>query len=422
MSSTSMTRRWSIVAMLFLFMLINYADKAVIGLASVPIMDELQLTNTQFGTIGSAFFLLFSVSGVVGGFLSTRVSSKALLLGMALLWTVAQAPMIGTVSFTTLIAMRILLGAGEGPAFPLTLHAAYKWFDDRHRTLPTSIIASGAAFGTGVIAPGVTAIILHLGWHAAFAVLSGASLLWALCWAIWGAEGKVDIVAAPALAARHIPYRRLILSRTAIGVFVGGFAAYWALTLNVVWLAAYLVKGAGFTLAQAGAIIVLPSATQIVLALSLGSWADRRVRAGVSSRLARGIAGGICLVAAGGAMMLMPLIANPVLKIPLIALAFSAGSVFFTLGSPLIAEIAPPRQRGALLGITNSIHALAGLIAPIAMGWVVDVGADPVAGFRTGLIAAGAFVVVGGCIAMLLIDPQADLRSWGAPDDAEPAR
>ena len=37
---------WLIVALLFLFMLINFADKAVIGIAAVPIMQELQLSRT----------------------------------------------------------------------------------------------------------------------------------------------------------------------------------------------------------------------------------------------------------------------------------------------------------------------------------------------------------------------------------------
>ena len=34
---------WAIVALLFLFMMINFADKAIIGLAGVPIMTELEL-------------------------------------------------------------------------------------------------------------------------------------------------------------------------------------------------------------------------------------------------------------------------------------------------------------------------------------------------------------------------------------------
>src|SRR5580692_5898316 len=64
---------WRIIALLFLFMLINFADKAVIGIAAVPIMQELQLSPSEFGLIGSSFFLLFAVSAIVTGFVVNRV-------------------------------------------------------------------------------------------------------------------------------------------------------------------------------------------------------------------------------------------------------------------------------------------------------------------------------------------------------------
>ena len=127
---------WAIVALLFLFMMINFADKAIIGLAGVPIMTELNLTPKQFGLVGSSFFLLFSISAVVTGFIVNRVQSKWVLLVMGLVWSLVQFPMLGTVGIELLIACRIVLGAGEGPAYPVALHAAYKWFPDEKRAIP----------------------------------------------------------------------------------------------------------------------------------------------------------------------------------------------------------------------------------------------------------------------------------------------
>src|SRR6266480_2706870 len=72
-------RAWLVVAMLFLFIVINFADKAVLGLAAVPIMKDLNLTNAQFGTVGSSLFFLFSISAVLVGFIANRVPSKHLL-------------------------------------------------------------------------------------------------------------------------------------------------------------------------------------------------------------------------------------------------------------------------------------------------------------------------------------------------------
>jgi MFS transporter, ACS family, D-galactonate transporter len=36
-------RGWIVVVLLFMFMVINFADKAVIGIAAIPIMQELEL-------------------------------------------------------------------------------------------------------------------------------------------------------------------------------------------------------------------------------------------------------------------------------------------------------------------------------------------------------------------------------------------
>ena len=49
---------WKITFLLFLFMLVNFADKIVVGLAGAPIMDELKLSPEQFGFLGSSFFIL----------------------------------------------------------------------------------------------------------------------------------------------------------------------------------------------------------------------------------------------------------------------------------------------------------------------------------------------------------------------------
>jgi sugar phosphate permease len=147
---------WAVVVLVFLFMLVNFADKAVVGLSSVPIMQELRLSHAQFGLLGSAFFLLFSISGVAVGFLANRVRTKTLMGVMGTVWALALWPVSAMSSLAVLVGSRVVLGAAEGPAFPVALHAVYKWFGDRHRAVPTSVVASGAAFGAGIVAPLIT--------------------------------------------------------------------------------------------------------------------------------------------------------------------------------------------------------------------------------------------------------------------------
>jgi hypothetical protein len=94
-------RAWAITLLLALFMLINFLDKIVLGLVAVPIMDELQLTAKQFGDIGSGFFWLFAIGGVLGGFLANRFRAGALITAMVLIWPVCQLPIAYTASIRT---------------------------------------------------------------------------------------------------------------------------------------------------------------------------------------------------------------------------------------------------------------------------------------------------------------------------------
>jgi MFS family permease len=124
--------------------------------------------------------------------------------------------------------------------------------------------------------------------------------------------------------------------------------------------------------------------------------------------------GGACVALAGLAMISLPLATSAPLQILLVMVAFASGSVIYTLGPALIGEISPVGQRGAMLGMSNAFYTLAGLAAPTVMGMLVDVGANPKAGFGTGFEFAGLLIVAGGLAAMLLIDPKTDLARFNA--------
>ena len=181
-------------------------------------MQELQLSPRQFGLLGSSFYLLFAVSAIVTGFIVNRVQTRWALLTMGLVWALTQFPMLGTVGFATLVACRVALGAGEGPAYPVALHSTYKWFPNELRTLPTAIIAQGAGIGIMVALPLLNWVIVNYSWHWAFGVLGIAGLAWSAAWLVLGREGSMTAAtgtdATP--TPERIAYGRLLLSPTII--------------------------------------------------------------------------------------------------------------------------------------------------------------------------------------------------------------
>src|SRR5262245_1891103 len=214
--------------------------------------------------------------------------------------------MLGAVSLTTLLACRITLGAGEGPAYPVAIHALYKWFPNEKRTFPTSLVAIGGTFGVGFIAPLLTWIIVTYNWHVGFGFLGVVGLIWVVAWMIIGKEGPIDVhTEGKDQAAPRVPYAKLLTSRTFLGVTIGGFAAYWAIALAIVWLPAFLIKACEYTPTQTGWIVVAPSVLQLVVIPGAGFLSQKLLGIGIASRISRGFFASACILLAGASMILL---------------------------------------------------------------------------------------------------------------------
>jgi len=401
---------WLMVALLFLFMLVNFADKTVIGIAAVPMMQELRLSPREFGLIGSSFFLLFPVSAVVTGFIVNRVQTRWALLVMGLVWALTQFPMLGTVGFATVVACRVALGAGEGPAYPVALHSAYKWFPNERRTLPTAVIAQGAGIGIMVALPLLNWIIVRHSWHWAFGVLGITGLAWSAAWLVLGREGP--LTAPRAADAHRVAYGQLLFSPTVIASWCASFGAQWGLSQALSWQGAFLIKGLGFTQGSIGLLGALPAGASVILVISAGWFSQRLLARGVSSRMARGIFGGACVALGGAALAMMPFVPSIPAKIALTTIGVALPSVIYVIANAVVGEIVPVAQRGALLAIGTAVSTSAGILAPYVMGSVVEAAATPLDGFNTGFMICGVVMLVGGIIAMALVRPEREAMRW----------
>ena len=399
---------WKITFLLFLFMVVNFADKIVVGLAGVPIMDDLKLDAEQFGKLGSSFFLLFSVSAIIVGFIVNRVSTRWVLLVMAVIWSLSQFPMVGTVSFTTLLICRIILGAGEGPAFAVAAHALYKWFPDEKRTLPTAILSQGSAFGVIIAVPALNWVIVNYSWHHAFGVLGVVGLMWAVVWLMLGKEGPLVSTAEQAASEPRIPYFQLLTSRTFIGCVAATFGAYWALSLGLTWFTPFIVQGLGFSQKEAGLISVLPWVFGATIVLLTGWISQVMLARGYTTRGARGVLGAAPLVVGGCILAMLPHVSGSGLQVALLVIGSGLCGSIYVVCPPMLGEFTPVSQRGAVIAIYGAIYTLAGIIAPLTMGHVIKYAATPIEGYMTGFTINAAIMVASGVLGLLLLWPNTE--------------
>jgi MFS family permease len=399
---------WGITFLLFLYMLVNFADKIVVGLAGVPIMTDLKLEPEQFGLLGSSFFFLFSISAIIVGFIVNRIETRWVLLVLAVVWALAQFPMVGTVSFTTLLICRIVLGAGEGPAGAVAVHAIYKWFPDEKRALPTAVLSQGSAFGVILAVPALNWVIVNHSWHYAFGALGVVGLMWVAAWLVWGKEGPLVQTTAMAAAEQRIPYFQLLTSRTFIGCCVATFGAYWALSLGLTWFTPFIVKGLGFSQADAGWISILPWVFGAIVVILTGWISQAMMARGFTTRVARGVLGSVPLVVGGLILAMLPHVAPGGLMIALLVVGSGLCGSIYVVCAPMLGEFTPVSQRGAVIAIYGAIYTLAGIVAPQVMGSVIQHAGGLLEGYMTGFTINAVVMITSGVLGLLLLWPNTE--------------
>ncbi|WP_306318040.1 MULTISPECIES: MFS transporter [unclassified Streptomyces] len=413
---------WRTTWLLLAFMVVNFADKAVLGLAGPEIRADFGITRQEFGTAQSAFFALFSVAALGVSALTKRVRTTPLLLGLALLWSAAQLPMLwGAAGFGTLVATRVLLGAAEGPAAPVAMHHVHGWFPQRERALPTALLLVGAAAGVAVAAPALSWVITHWGWRWSFGAVGLVGLVWALVWRLWGAEGPLAPAVGKGMPQSQqdmltVPLRRILLSPTFLTAAYASFAAYWSMSTLLTWAPDYLESVVGWDLHQASTMVGLGALANGAVLLVHGFVTRRSALRGTPPRLPVGMGAGLLVVLAGCASAAYGLSDSLAVKVPMMLGPMALAMVMLTFASTACARIAPPSQRGVVLGVLTCVYALGGILSPLVLGGMVDSAATVPAGYEHGWLLTSGLLVTGGILAAVFCRPERTAERLGVPE------
>jgi sugar phosphate permease len=298
-------------------------------------------------------------------------------------------------------------GRGRRASFSVAVHAIYKWFPDEKRTLPTAILSQGAAFGVIVAVPALNWVIVTYCWHHAFGALGITGLLWAAVWLIVGKEGLFDANTVTPTSAElvRVPYLQLLTSRTFIGCCLSTFGPYWALSLGITWFTPFIVTGLHFSQKDAGWISLFPWVIGAAVVLIAGWLSQFLVAHGISTRGARGVLGAAPLFVSGLILLLIYRVDDPAILIAALALGSGLSGAIYVVCPAMIGEFTPETQRGAVLSIYGAIYPIAGILAPLTMGNVLQQATVPLEGYLTGFAVNGAILIISGALGLILLRP-----------------
>jgi MFS family permease len=396
----------AVVPLLALVIFINYVDRGNLATAAPLIKDELGLSATQIGVLISAFFWSYTPAQILAGWLAEHASAhKTLAIGLAV-WALATAASGLVGSFMALLLFRVVLGAGESVVFPCTSKLLAQHLPVERLGMANGLtlvgLGLGPAFGTFVGGELMSA----WGWRDVFVVFGLVSLLWLVPW--WSATRDMASRTVPHPTRRVPSFLEIIRRREAVGACLGHFCANYVLYFVISWLPLFLVKERGFSvtqMAEVGGLIYVVYAASTWLS---GWFSDRWMRARASANRVRktGIVGALALIA-----ITLPLAATGGEFVSLASLFVAAMAM--GLGTPNVFGIAQtlagPQAAAKWVGVQNCIGNIAGIVAPIVTGVVVDrTGA-----FFWAFAVAGAVSLI-GTIGWGFVIPRVAPLDWPA--------
>ena len=384
--SAETSKRYAVVGMCFAAVFVCYIDRVNISVAAIAMQSEFGWTETTKGLVLSSFFVGYMLTMAVAGWLADRFGGK-LVLGLAVIWWslfTVLTPWAAYSSMAMLIAARVALGLGEAATFPASYGLFSRWVPVEERARSISLLASGVPIGTLFALVTTGWIVANYGWPAVFYWFGAVGIVWAVAWFRFVhddpashpriSSAELDRIGAGAREPReklHFPWRAFLKLPAFWALLVNHFCSNVLLYVSLAWLPSYFRDAQGLSLTGAGLYSAAPWLSMFVLT-NVGGWfADYLQRRGMSVVAVRKTMQTVGLV--GGAVFLLMLrgVESPNVAVLLMCGALGVASFCVSGYATNHLDIAP-RYAGVLLGITNTVGTIPGIVGVALTGWLVD--------------------------------------------------
>lgn len=147
----SIRRRWFLVGILTMAMMLSFTDRNVFNLAIEPIRHDLGISDVQISLlIGISFISLYSVCSIAFGYIAD-VANRTILIGIAILFWSSMSALCGFASTYWQLAIgRAGIGIGEAALQPNAVSLIRDSFPLEQRGRAFGIYGVGPVLGVGL--------------------------------------------------------------------------------------------------------------------------------------------------------------------------------------------------------------------------------------------------------------------------------
>lgn len=378
--------RWWIFGFFVLVMIINYLDRSSLSIAMPLIGKDLHLDPVITGTILSAFGWSYTLMQLPGGWLVDRLRPRKVVSGSLIGWGIAEGLTGLAGGVASLIGLRMLLGVFEGPVQNGANTSLTRWLRRDERARGSTLVDGGGPLGTAFGGLLVTGLIIWLGtWRLAFAVVGAITVVIGVVAWLWMRDNPAD---HPLITEEEVAYLEADRSADQKASEPGSvlqyfrYASPWLLLLGffgfdaiqyglLTWAPTYVSQVQHVSFGMTGVWTFVIFGIGFVGEIFAGQLADRWIRSGTSPNLVLRSMLGFAGFAVAVAITLVNFVSSPIGAILLIS-----GANFFLRWGGLYwsvpARLADDHHVGRLSGAMNFSGNVAGILTPIAIGFIVQ--------------------------------------------------
>jgi MFS family permease len=387
-------------------LMINYVDRGTISTAAPLIKSEFRLDELQMGLLLSAFFTTYVLSQPFMGILVDRLGAARVLAAGFTVWSIGTFLTGLSAGVAGLVALRLVMGAGESVCYPSGFALISQRVEHRQRARATAVMQLGSVVGPalGTYVGGL--VMVRYGWRTMFMALGLSSLLWLIPW-----------IGQPPVRPRERPADRggtagprwieIVRQRALWGTVFGNFCSNYAFYFVFTWVPLYLVEERGLSLDSMknvqSLIFVMDSASILATGWLIDWWIRRGATASLAYKSALGLSAagvGLCLLSLSGAGAT----AGAAL---LLATGLADGLNSPSVGA-LTQRFAGPLATGRWMGTQNAVSNTAGILAPSVSGYLIKHNGGH---YTVALWVTGAVALL-GLLAWFFVVPRVEPVDW----------
>jgi len=367
-----------ILAMLVILGVVTFLDRINISVAGSSIMKDLNLSAAEWGWVQSAFILSYGLMQIPMGAYGDRHGHRKVLTQIVLWWSLFTAFTGVAGGLASLLIIRFMFGVGEAGSSPCSTGVISRWFEKNEVGKAQGYVWAASRMGGALTPFVVIPVMAWLGWRAAFWLLGGLGIIWAVVWYIMYRDktplqlprGGEQQEASPRGGTEGVSWNKILRNRQFWTICAMYFFYAFGSWFFFSWFPTFMELGRGFAKSELTYAVAVPFIMSMIGNITGGYLTDK-ISAKYGLKVGRKALGTSSLAISAVCMFLAAFIPGKMAVFVFLSLCFGIFDLMLPSAWALCIDLGK-QHAGAISGAMNTFGNVGGFFCGILFGYLVQ--------------------------------------------------